>query len=521
VRETVLRAKPLAPWLAAIIAFAAGAVSVMAYAPLHIWPLFAASLSALVFLLDDATRTKRPLRAGFWRGWLFGFGAFLAGLNWIANAFLVDIAKFGALAIPAVLALPAFLALFWGIAGTVCMALWSNNVARIAVFSAAFALVEWLRATILTGFPWNLPGYIWPAGGSISQIASVIGIHGLSILTLVLLVSPALWIGVDKRTHKIAYSAIALTILGAIYAFGAVRLAHSNTSPDLKAPMIAVVDAGFTQREKWLPENRDRVAKRYIDLLDEAAAKKANIIVWPEGATPFPLLEDAATLQGIDEKLGTRQLATGLVRRETLGVNNELYFNSLAVIGRDARGLSLRGLYDKNHLVPFGEYVPFGALFDALGLRSLVSYGSDFTPGAAITPITFSGAPKAWPLICYEAIFPIDLPAGADRPGWLLNVSVDAWFGNSQGPAQHFNQARYRAIETGLPLVRAASGGPSGIVDPYGRIIVLGAKNGGVTANALPSALAPTVQSRNEYFFWGVLVLFFVVGGLKRFREAS
>lgn len=516
----LFRATPLPPWLAGILAFAAGGLSVLGYAPFHLWPLFALAITAFVFLLDDATRTQRPIRSGLWRGWLFGFGAFLGGLNWIANAFLVDIEKFGALAIPAVLALPALLALFWGAAGALCIALWSKGAARIALFAAAFGLAEWLRATILTGFPWNLPGYIWPAGGSVSQSASVIGVHGLSILTQVLLASPAVWFGADNQKHKLGFSVAALALLGGLYGFGAFRLAEADRAPQPKAPIIAVVDAGFTQREKWLPENRDRVAQRYIDLLDDAAAQKASIIVWPEGATPFPLLEDAATLKGIDDRLGSRQLATGLVRREALGIDNELYFNSLAVIGRDGTGLALRGLYDKNHLVPFGEYVPFGSLFDAVGLRSLVSYGSDFTPGGTVAPIAFAGAPKAWPLICYEAIFPINLPKGAERPGWLLNVSVDAWFGNGQGPAQHFNQARYRAIETGLPLVRAASGGPSAIVDAYGRVAKLGEKKGGVTAFPLPRALGQTLKSKNDYFLWAVMVLFFVVGGVKRRHQA-
>jgi apolipoprotein N-acyltransferase len=331
-------------------------------------------------------------------------------------------------------------------------------------------------------------------------------LHGLSVLTLLVLSTPVLALAAGPVRTRLIPVALAALTLGGLALFGVVRLSGAGTAVNTGGPYVAVVDAGFTQREKWDPANRDRVAERYLALLDDPAAQRASVIVWPEGALPFPLLEDAPTLAALEQKLGTRALATGLVRRDFVPPDQSTWFNSLIVMSRDERGLALRSLYDKNHLVPFGEYVPLGPLFDALGLRSLVSYGVDFTPGPPPAPIAVPGLPEAWPLICYEAIFPVTIPDSA-RPGWLLNVSVDAWFGQAQGPAQHFNQARYRAIETGLPLVRSASGGPSGIVDGMGRVIAQTEAAGGVVSAPLPPKVQRPLQLGIAYFPGFLIVL--------------
>lgn len=476
-------------WAWALGLFAGGGLTGLAFAPFHIAPAYLAGVGVLIAGLADAQGRAQPIRAGFWRAWLFAFGMFLAGLNWVANAFFVDPEKFAALAIPALLALPGGLALFWGVAGALAVAARRRGAACACLVVALVGLAEIARSHVLTGFPWNLPGHIWPAGGVMSQTAALVGAQGLSVLTLTafgLLAAGGLG-ALERRTLRsvVAPMLVGGTLLGAMAGFGAWRLAQA--APPADGPVIAVVEAGYSQADKWDPANALAITRTYLDLLDAPQARRAAVVVWPEGALPYLMLEQPEVMAAIEARLGSRTLAAGLARQDR-GPDGVRLYNSLGVFARDGRGFHIAGLYDKTHLVPFGEYVPFGALFDALGLRSLVSYGTDFTPGP--TPreaLPVPGAGPAAPLICYEAIFPGAPVRGAARPRWLLNVSVDAWFGTFAGPAQHFNQARYRAIEEGRPLVRAASGGTSAIVDSRGRVLASVFGQPGVAAHALPA----------------------------------
>jgi apolipoprotein N-acyltransferase len=481
-------AAPAWAWSAGVLA--AGGLTGLAFAPFHVAPAFLVGLAVLIAALGDAQGRLRPVRAGFWRGWLFAFGMFLAGLNWVANAFFVDPEKFAALAIPALLALPGGLALFWGVAGALAVRIGGRGAGFACLVAGLAGLAELARSHVLTGFPWNLPGHIWPAGGAMSQTAALIGAHGLSMLTLAafaLLAAGVLAALARRPARAIAAPVVAGgALLGAVAGFGIWRLAQPAPGPD--GPVVAVVEAGYTQAQKWDPANALPITRTYLDLLDAPQARDAALIVWPEGALPYLMLDQPEVMTAIEARLGGRVLATGLAREDS-GPEGRRLYNSLAIFARDARGFHIAGLYDKMHLVPFGEYVPFGAVFDALGLRSLVSYGTDFTPGPSPrVALRVPGIGPAAPLICYEAIFPGAPVRGADGPRWLLNVSVDAWFGTFAGPAQHFNQARYRAIEEGRPLVRSASGGTSAIVDARGRVLASVSGAAGVAAHRLPAA---------------------------------
>jgi apolipoprotein N-acyltransferase len=483
-------AGPAWAWSAGVLA--AGGLTGLAFAPFHFAPAYLVGLAVLIAALGDAQARARPVRSGFWRGWLFAFGMFLAGLNWVANAFFVDPDKFAALAIPALLALPGGLALFWGVAGALAVRIGGRGVGFACLVAGLAGLAELARSHVLTGFPWNLAGHIWPAGGAMSQTAALIGAQGLSALTLAafaLLAAGAL-AALNRRSLRAGAAPVVLggALLGAMASFGLWRLAQPAPGPG--GPVVAVVEAGYTQVQKWDPANALPITRTYLDLLDAPQARSAALIVWPEGALPYLMLDQPEVMAAIEARLGARVLAAGLAREDRRPDGRQLY-NSLAVFARDARGFHVAGLYDKVHLVPFGEYVPFGAVFDALGLRSLVSYGTDFTPGPSPRPaLPVPGVGPAAPLICYEAIFPGAAVRGADGPRWLLNVSVDAWFGTFAGPAQHFNQARYRAIEEGRPLVRAASGGTSAIVDSRGRVLASVSGSTGVAAHPLPAAEA-------------------------------
>jgi apolipoprotein N-acyltransferase len=252
------------------------------------------------------------------------------------------------------------------------------------------------------------------------------------------------------------------------------------------------------------PENKDAILRRYFDLSERATAPDRSGVgdvthlIWPESAFPFILARDQRALADIARFLsGGATLITGAARREDGGSGPPRYFNSIAIVSRN--GLSSER-YDKQHLVPFGEYVPFESALEKTDITQFVDIPGGFAPGAGSRVLKIPGLPDAMPLVCYEAIFPIeigDLISGAERPRWLLNVTDDAWFGETPGPYQHFAQARLRAIELGAPLVRDANSGISAVIDGFGREIVvapLGAE--GVLDAELPEALPPTWQSR-------------------------
>jgi apolipoprotein N-acyltransferase len=268
-----------------------------------------------------------------------------------------------------------------------------------------------------------------------------------------------------------------------------------------KGPLISAGQAGFTQKEVWDPANALRVTTTYLDLLDNPDARKADIVVWPEGAFPYLLQEQPEVIGAIDAKLGKRTLVVGSIRRET-NATATTYWNSIFVLDKTQGRLVGRGVYDKYHLVPFGEYLPLRPLFKALAIASLVAYDGEMTPGVGPATLAVTGAPLADARICYEIVFPFFNPKANGKASWILNVSIDAWFGDLLGPDQHYAQARARAIETGMPLVRAASGGWSAIVDRYGRPLAEHQKGAGYAFARLPlDARTTPYGTYGEVFF--------------------
>ena len=288
-----------------------------------------------------------------------------------------------------------------------------------------------------------------------------------------------------------------------IAAFGAFRLA-APASASLPGVKLRLIQPNVAQDVSFSPENRDAILSRYLDLSERATApdrsgvRDVTHLIWPESAFPFILSRDPRALADIAAFLsGGATLITGAARLEDDGGKTRRYFNSIEIVGRN--GLSGEH-YDKQHLVPFGEYVPFESVLEKARITQFVDIPGGFEPGAGRRVLRIPGLPDAMPLVCYEAIFPIeigDLFSGAERPRWLLNLTDDAWFGQTPGPYQHFAQARLRAIELGAPLVRDANSGISAVLDGFGREIVaapLGAD--GVLDAELPEALPPTWQSR-------------------------
>ncbi|MEJ0058299.1 MAG: apolipoprotein N-acyltransferase [Terricaulis sp.] len=491
----------------------AGALATLGHAPFQIVPAYVVSISCLVLLLDEAgSRTKR-LGAAFALGWFFALGHYITGFYWIAAAFQVDAETFGVLGVPAVLALASGLALFWGVGCALAMLVWTRDFRRLPAFALALIATEWLRGNLFGGFPWLLPGYVWMPGEPVSQLASIFGIYGLSLITLLFAATPAAiadgGVSAGKRFAPLVIAALGF---GLVWGWGAQRIAHAPISVPGEMPIVRVADSGLSQAEKWQdrPDQEWRVLDQYLRVSGDAADSRASILIWPEGAIPvvnFYPLENQNFLDAIGTALGDRVLVTGMTRRELRG-DDIVHFNSAVVIdGVSGRArIDQTQIYDKHRLVPFGEFIPFWSLVSTLNIAPLQQIGAGFEPGPMPTRLVIPEAPPAVVLICYEAIFPGMIPrAEGERPGWIISVTNDAWFGNGTGPEQHYVAARYRAIEEGLPLVRAASGGVSAIVDAFGRATAETRRRGSFAENAIPSALNKTAYASGCALWNGLL----------------
>lgn len=468
------------PGLAALLL---GAASALALPPVHALPVLLLTFPAFLAVLWRAESWRRAA----WWGALFGFGHHAAGLYWITHALFTDIERWFWLvpvAAPGV-ALP--LALFSALPA---VAAWRAGPGWPGVLALAggWVLAEMLRGVLFTGFPWNLLGTAWAFEALPLQPAATLGVHGLSLMTVLLAALPALgW--------RLALPML-LVGLAAWWGYGAWRLL-APSPPDVSAQVV-IVQGNVAQDLKWQEDQRLPIFLRYVEMTRAAGSAAAAahpgqpvLVVWPETASPFLLTEDQEARRLAAAALPSEGwLLAGTVRAERDGQGRlTALWNSLVAL--DAAG-TVHGVYDKAHLVPFGEYMPLGGM---LPIR-MVTGGRDFSAGPGRVALALPGLPAASPLICYEVIFPGRV-APAERPGWLLNVTNDAWFGVSAGPFQHLAAARLRAVEEGLPLVRAAQTGISVIFDAQGRERVrLGLGELGTATAALPGAAAATPFAR-------------------------
>lgn len=493
-------------WKRALIALAAGAISALAMAPFNAWPVLFLTFPVLVWLIDGASAGRmRGVPAAALTGYCFGLGYFVPGLYWIGNAFLVDADTFAWLMPFAVLGLPAYLAVFPAAGCALARLLWTRDATRLLALAISLTASEWLRGHALTGFPWNTFGYALSEPLALAQTASLIGLWGMTFVTIAVAASPAVLIGGRSRGGPVwRVPAAALGVLVLMGVFGVIRLSLNPTRlvPDLK---LRLMQPNLQQDVKFNYAAKAEVMRKYLMLSDRAAGPTAtgvrdtNILIWPESAFPFFLTREADAMAQIANLLPPGAvLITGSVRAPDGARNARVTraYNSIYVIDHDGSVLSV---YDKLHLVPFGEYLPFQGLMERLGFEQLTKVQGGFIPGAGRANLDVPHAPRVLPLICYEAIFPGDVEsAGHDRAGWIINLTNDGWFGLSTGPYQHLQQARWRAIEQGLPLVRSANTGISAVIDPLGRIVArldLGIE--GVVDSSLPAAIAPTVYARS------------------------
>jgi apolipoprotein N-acyltransferase len=512
-------------WRRTLLAFTAGAVSALALPPTSLWPVPFITFPILVWLVDGTAAGRLGgVLASARTGWWFGFGYFLAGLYWVGHAFLVDARTFGWLLPVAVVALPAGMALYTAIGVGLARLLWTRGASRVLALAVALTAAEWLRGHLFSGFPWNAYGYALATPLWLAQGAAAIGTWGLTFLAIAAYASPAV-LADDRRDTPRRWLApiLAAVTLAVLAAFGAIRVA---TAPAgfVEGVRLRLMQPNLPQDAKFNYSQKHQVMARYLALSDRASDQSAGVrevthLIWPESAFPFLLTREPDAMAQIAALLppGT-SLITGAIRApEASAPTVTRAYNSIYVIDHEG---SILSVYDKVHLVPFGEFLPFQEGLESLGLRQLTRIRGGFIAGDRRRNQRVPGAPSFLPLVCYEIVFPgAALPrserpgwlyehlgrllgwpsagGSAERPGWLLNLTNDGWFGDSAGPHQHFQQARIRAIEEGLPLVRVANTGISAVVDPFGRVLgslPLGTE--GVLDAPLPEAIAPPLYAR-------------------------
>jgi apolipoprotein N-acyltransferase len=516
-------------WRRILVAFLAGAASTLALAPLNIWPVPFLTFPVLVWLIDGSAggRLGGTLSAAA-SGWWFGFGYLVVSLYWTGNALLVDAGRFAWFLPLAVIALPAAFALYTAFGAALARLVWVRGPARILSLAIGLTIAEWLRGHLFTGFPWNAYGYML-SPLALAQGAALFGLWGMTFLAIAVYAAPAVLID-DRTDNRRPWLAPALggVALFALAGFGAARLAAHPTAY-VDGVRLRIMQPNLAQ-EEFTYSQKQKVMSRYVTLSQSggvgqpAGLRGVTHLIWPESAFPFFLTREADALAQIAALLpeGTVLISGGVrAPQSTPGQAIRRAYNSIYVIDHDG---SILSVYDKVHLVPFGEYLPFQDALETIGLRQI----TDMLPGGFIAGdrhrvLQVPHAPDMLPLVCYEAIFPEETtPPRGERPGWMLNLTNDGWFGASAGPYQHFQQARMRAIEQGLPLVRAGNTGISAVIDPLGRVInrlPLGAE--GVLDSPLPKPMQPTPFARMGDFPTGLALAVALAFALRNRRRPA
>jgi apolipoprotein N-acyltransferase len=499
------RLRGLTGWRRAVMAILAGALAALSLPPANALPVLWVAIPGIVWLLDGAKGWK----AAFWLGWCFGFGYLATSLYWLTFALFVAIDRYWWLIPFASNGLAAGLAIYAGLAAAAASYIpHERPLARTFALVAMWSLFEWLRGHLLTGFPWNLPGYAWAGFPWLMQTTAWIGIYGVTVLVLLAptlasllgsrFASPRLrWITTTSGLVLVAVAALA----------GYIRLPAQAMAvvPDVH---LRLVQPNIPQSLKWVEGRYRDNLERQIVLSRQPAERQPTAIIWSEAAEPYPLDDYPDNAKAIGEAMPQGALLITGIARDFPEAAPPTFRDSIQALDDTGRILAT---YDKFHYVPFGEYMPLSRW---LPLAAVATGSLNPTPGPGPVTIDLPGLPPAGPLICYEVIFPHEVVDPNNRPEWLLDVTNDAWFGLSAGPYQHFNMMQVRAVEEGLPLVNAANDGISGVIDPYGRVVArLGLGKTGIVDADLPKSIPPTLYARlGDLPFFGMVAALALAG---------
>ena len=490
----------LSGWRRLLTAFLLGVLLAAAMPPVHLLVAALVALTGFVWLLDGAASVRRA----WFDSWAFGAGFSAAGLYWIANALLVNAARYGWMVPFALVLIALGFGLFAALAAALAVRA-PRGSCRILSFALAWLVLEWVRSWLFTGFPWNPLGSAFAFADALLQPAAWGGPWLLSALLLVAALAPAMAVAgpPERRARALAWGlALSVGLVALQYGVGSWRLARHPT--EATEIVVRVVQPAIPQALKWQPELMESHFATHIALSLSQSAVAPDVIVWPEAAIPWAILREPGRRAEAGSTLRDGALLlTGAVRFERDAAGNPLPYNSLVALDRNG---DLRAAYDKQHLVPFGEYVP---LKDLLPIDKLTPGLVDFVPGTGSGVVAAGKIPPFRALVCYEVIFPAEIATPGVRPAWLLNVTNDGWYGVSTGPFQHLEASRLRAIEQGLPLVRAAGTGISAVIDPVGRVLHrLPLDTTGVIDAALPAPLpeAPLYARWGDWTLLGVLL---------------
>ncbi len=486
------------PWKMFGVGAAFGLIAALGHPPIGYTFLTLAGFGAVFMALAQSQTAKQA----FWLGSGFGSGYFALALNWIIEPFIVDVWRHGWMAPFAITFLSMGLALFWA------LAFWGAKRLHASGWPVVLTLTfaELIRAYLFTGFPWAMPSYVL-VDKLVGQAAASVGPHGLNVM-LFCTVATVL---IKRRLVRVLILGVALA--GMTVPVG--NLSDSIDPQQDERPVVRLIQPNAPQHQKWDPQYARIFFERLVKF-SRAGEERPDLIVWPETAVPVWLHNAANTLGIISGAAGDVPVVLGINRAE-----GQRIFNAAVLMDEEGR---VAQTYDKHHLVPFGEYIPLGNLLSKIGIQGLASRSGDgFSPGAGPTVMDFGALGKALVLICYEAVFPQDVYAAPERPDFILHLTNDAWFGNFSGPYQHLSQARMRAIESGLPVLRAANTGVSAVIDAKGRVLdELPLNTEGYLDAALPKALPKTIYAKNgDLPLAIVIVLLLLIGLLRWGRETD
>ncbi|MBO7484233.1 MAG: apolipoprotein N-acyltransferase [Alphaproteobacteria bacterium] len=461
-------------WKRNAFVFLLGAVTTLGFAPYFMWPVVLVTTAFLFYFVNQV-----QIREAVGIGFSFGAGLGAVSMHWLTNALMIDGGQFWFFCPLVWLGFGMWFGLFWGATAGIA-ALYPAGIRRWLAFTGAFVILEWVRSWLFTGFPWNPLGNIWDYS-AVLQIASVAGVYGLSGITL--LTFTAFSLGIRKR-----FLWIMVGIFMALTGLGALRLISADNA-NVWGTHLRIVQPNIPQTLKWNSQKAHENTEKIIRLSRQKSDGITHIL-WPETAVPFVLNVET------DERLNLMRalpqssvLITGAMRETHPALH--LVANSIFVLDDLT---NIHSVYDKSHLVPFGEYMPFRKY---LPLQKIVPITADLVAGNGVATKPVLNTLPASLLVCYEVIFSGAVVDKTNRPVWIFNATNDGWYGLSNGPYQHLAMARMRAVEEGLPLVRAANTGISAIIDPYGRIVKslpLGTE--GVLDGDLPAALPPTFYAQ-------------------------